>query len=123
MNRTLLICGIFVLILSGMACSRDAEVEISLNIAELKCEDGQNLIEGYLLELEGIRAVASNIEKHQVSIYYRTRWLNDMTIRENLLAKGFTVDGQSGDPNARRRLPACCLAEADSTTILETSGS
>ena len=97
-----------------LGCNRDAEVELSLHIKELRCADGQHLMESYLLEMPGIRAVAANLETHQLTIQYRTRFLEETVIRNTLLEKGFTVDDRPGEPNARRRLPSCCL-EPDST--------
>ena len=82
---------------------------MDLQVAELVCDDGQKLLEGRILDLKGIRSVTANIETHKAEIIYRGTDLTEAQILDHLLDFGFTVNGQSGNPAAYRRLPSCCF--------------
>lgn len=100
------------LVLAGIiSCSNEAEVELAVHIPELRCTDGQHLIESYLLELDGIRSVAVNLDQRHLTVRYKNKTISEDVLLSTLLSKGFTVDGLAGDQNARRRLPSCCLEE------------
>lgn len=85
---------------------------LELNIDELVCVDGQRLLEGRILELEGIKSVTANIQKHKAQIKYRDTQVTARQIEEHLHEFGFTIDGVPGNSIAFGRLPSCCK-EAD----------
>ena len=86
-------------------------MSLRLKIDELVCLDGQHALEGQLLSLPGIKSVAANFQNQQVLISYYGNQQQESAVRNQLLGFGFTVDGQAGDPAARRRLPTCCLRQ------------
>jgi copper chaperone CopZ len=92
------------------ACAREEEKVLTIQVKELICQDGRNLVESQLLNLDGLRYVAANSDNGEVTVRYRTKLVEEETLRNVLKEIGFTVDGEPGDQNARRRLPGCCLA-------------
>jgi len=104
-----LLIGMIALV-SLSSCQREVEEKVAFKIDELICPDGQHLVEGKLLGFQGIRAVVVNLDTREVTVRFRTSLVTGEELRQTLLATGFTVDSVSGDPNARKRLPSCCLA-------------
>mgnify|MGYP002639612652 FL=1 len=93
-----------------MSCEKESKIlSLELDIAELVCIDGQNIFEGRILDLEGIKTVSANIQTQKAQISY---WENQVTADEivaHLGDYGFTIDGKPGNEVARGRLPQCCF--------------
>ncbi len=109
MKSNLLLTGLSLFILL-CSCSAEGEKEIQVTVKELICDDGVHLIEARLLELPGLRAFAANPASGELRLRYRETQLDSSALTGILSDLGFTVNGQAGDENAHRRLPACCLA-------------
>jgi len=108
---------LFLTLLIG-ACEKESKiVTLELDIAELICRDGQNIFEGRVLELEGIKAVSVNIQTRKAQVKFRDSLVSESEIKEHLAAFGFTIDGVDGNPVARGRLPQCCLAENSAGSV------
>lgn len=111
-NRKL-IRGIWLLSLAVLlltACERESRVLVlELDIDELICKDGQNIFEGRILELDGIKAVSTNIQTHKAQVRYRENMVSAEEIEIHLAEFGFTIDGAPGNQIARGRLPQCCF--------------
>lgn len=93
-----------------LSCEKETKILIlELDIAELICKDGQNIFEGQILELEGIKAVSTNIQTHKAQIRYRENMITAADIANHLSEFGFTIDNEPGNQVARGRLPQCCF--------------
>ena len=98
------------LFLLMVSCSQEVKLlTLDLQVEELVCTDGQHALEGQLLNLSGIKSVSVNLSARHVQVSYYAGQQQADDIRACLLNFGFTVDGEAGDPAARRRLPSCCL--------------
>jgi len=92
------------------SCEKEAKILVlELDIAELVCKDGQNIFEGRILELEGIKSVTTNIQTGKAKISYRDNQVSAAEIEAHLGDSGFTIDGVPGNTVARGRLPQCCF--------------
>jgi copper chaperone CopZ len=93
-----------------VSCARESRIiTLDLEIDELICTDGQHILEGSILSLEGIKTVTANIQTQKVQIRFRENQISAEQISNQLLESGFTVDGVKGKAAARKRLPACCF--------------
>ena len=113
-SRTLMRVIWLFLLLSILLISCEKETKIlmlELDIAELICKDGQNILEGRILELEGIKTVSTNIETHKAQIRFRENMISAAEIQNHLFEFGFTIDNEPGNQIARGRLPQCCFAK------------
>jgi len=97
-----------------VSCERESRViSIDLKISELVCRDGQHIFESRLLDLDGIKAVTTNIQTQKAQISYRENQVSAKLIKDHLLDFGFTVNGITGNASAYYRLPSCCRVEPE----------
>ena len=71
--------------------------------------DGQNIFEGRILDLEGIKTFTANIQTQKAQISYWDNQVSADKIKTHLGEFGFTIDGNPGNEVARGRLPQCCF--------------
>ena len=102
-----------VLVLFSCGGSEPKVVTVEISVDELICSDGVRIFEGRVLALQGIKAVTVNMNEHKAKVSFHDDQLDLAQVSDHLMEFGFTVDGKAGNQIARKRLPACCLRDAE----------
>lgn len=75
------------------------------------CDMCVKTIEGELIYEKGVKSIHVDLEKSMVSIDYDPRKNDPERLRQALVKLGYAADGTPGDPEAFKKLPACCQKE------------
>lgn len=102
---------VMIALLFGLGASAQKKTE-QLDIrSSTVCDMCVKTIESELIYEKGVKSVHVDLDKSNVHIEYDPRKNDPAGLRAALIKLGYAADGTPGDPEAFKRLPACCQKE------------
>ncbi|MFT3981309.1 MAG: heavy metal-associated domain-containing protein [Ferruginibacter sp.] len=100
----------------GFTFSAAAQKGITKSVIKtptVQCDMCKKKIENYMAHQEGVKSVTVDVKKKTTTV----QWINERTNIENIKASianvGYDADDVSADPDAYKKLPACCKKPAE----------
>ena len=87
-----------------------AEIKIKTST---QCEQCKNRIEGALAFEKGVEKADLNLETKTVTVIYTTGKTDPSKLRKVISKTGYDADDVKADPEAYKKLPACCKKPED----------
>jgi copper chaperone CopZ len=89
-----------------------AVATVVISTPTVQCESCKARIEQYLSREEGIQAVNVNVKKKTTTVTYLTDRTNVEDIKAAIATDGYDADDVKAEPDAYKKLPACCKKPA-----------
>jgi len=110
MNNRLIIA--FAVLLAGITlssgCFRKDIQTLEVQVPEMKSSECSKIIQGALSRIEGIISAEPDIDNHVLTVTYDSTKLAIKNIEYLITGVGFDANGNPGNPNAKKGLPAEC---------------
>lgn len=77
-------------------------------LTSAQCDMCKTTIEGKLMSAKGVRSANLSMSTKKVTVKYRPEIVSVDYLRRVIASLGYDADNEKGDPEAYKRLPACC---------------
>jgi copper chaperone CopZ len=106
--RNLILTALLLIGFTAHAQKKTAHLDI---VSSTVCDMCKETIEKELIYEKGVKKVTVDLAKSTVHMEYDPKKNTPEKLRSALVKLGYAADGTPGDPEAFKKLPACCQKE------------
>lgn len=100
-----------IVLLCGLAAEAQKRTEHVDIVSSTVCDMCKETIEKELIYEKGVKKVSVDLATSTVHVEYDAKKNTPEQLRAALVKLGYAADGTPGDPEAFKKLPACCQKE------------
>lgn len=105
-----LIAPVFLFLVTSLSAQKGSDSTLDIRTSTV-CDMCEKTIETELIYEKGVRAVDVDLSASTIHVTYDARRTDPAHIRAAVSKLGYQADDVPADPEAFKRLPACCQKE------------